>query len=60
MVFDQRFKQTLGVSYFTEMILGSNVNGPVNKIRHYVLAILPGLLRDNYAINQKIKPETAS
>ena len=28
------------------MILGSFVNGPAKKIRHYVLAILLGLLKD--------------
>ena len=52
LVLDQRFKQTLCVSYFTEMVLGLFGNGPVNKSIHYVLSILLGLLRDNYIMNQ--------
>ena len=42
---DKWFKQTLRVSYFTELVLGSFGNGPVNKTRHFVLDILLGLLR---------------
>ena len=48
MLLDQLFNQTLIVSYFTELILESFGNVPVNKIRHYVLAILLGLFRDCY------------
>ena len=40
------------------MISGSFVNGPVNKIRHYVWDILPGLLRDHSVTNQWIKADT--
>ena len=48
LVLEKLFKHTLCVTYFTELILGSFGNGAVNKIIHYVLAILLGLLRDNY------------
>ena len=44
LVLNKGFKQTLCFGYFTELILGSFGNGPVNKSRHYVLAILLGLL----------------
>ena len=44
LVLNKVFKQTLCFGYFTELILGSFGNGPVNKSRHYVLAILLGLL----------------
>ena len=40
LLFHQWFNQTLCVSYYTEMILGSNEIGPVNKIRQNELAIL--------------------
>ena len=46
LVLDKWFNQTLCVSYFTELVLGSFGDGPVNKCRHYMLAILIGLLRD--------------
>ena len=52
---DQWFKHTLCVSYFTEIISGPFGNVPVNKIRHYVLAIIPGLLGGHYITNQWIK-----
>ena len=52
------FDQQLCVSYFNELILGSFGNEPVNKIRHYVLVILPCLLRDNYLTNNLIKADT--
>ena len=44
LVLDQFLKQTLSVRYFTGLILGSFGNGPVNKIRHFVLTILLFLL----------------
>ena len=53
LVFDQWYKQTLYVSYFTQLVLGSFGNGQVNKIRQYVLAILLSLLRDNYVKNSE-------
>ena len=46
LVLDHLFKQTLCVRYFTEMILVSFGNEPVNISRYYVLAILIGLLGD--------------
>ena len=51
----QWFNQTLCVSHFNELILGSFGNIPVNKSRHYVLYILPGLLRYRYIMNHRIK-----
>ena len=38
LVLDKLFQQTLHVSYFNEIILGSFGHGLVNKSRHYVLA----------------------
>ena len=43
--FDQCFKETLCVRYFTELISGSLGNGKAIKSRHYVLDIILGLLR---------------
>ena len=40
------------------MISGSNDNGPVNKIIHFVLDILPGSLRDHSITTQWIKADT--
>ena len=51
LVFDQCFKQTLFVNYFTVIISVSNGNGTVNKSRQYVLAILIGLLRYHHITN---------
>ena len=39
------------VSYFSDLILGSFGNEPLNKSRHYVLLILLCLFRDNYVNN---------
>ena len=55
---DQRFKKTLCVTYFTELILVSFGNVPVNKSIHYVFDILLGLFRDHYVILQRIKSGT--
>ena len=52
LVLDKLFQQTLHVSYFNEIILGSFGHGLVNKSIHYVLAILPSLFRDNSVQNQ--------
>ena len=52
MVLDQRFKPTLCVSYFTELISGSFGNVPEEKSRHYVLAILLDVFRD-YSITKQ-------
>ena len=49
LVFDQWFKQTLCVSHFTDIILSSYVNGPVNKSRYNMLDHLLVLLGDHYA-----------
>ena len=46
MVLNQGYKEKLCVRYFTELSSGSFGNGPVNKIKHYVLAILLFLFRD--------------
>ena len=58
LVLDQWLKKTIRVRYFTELISDSFGNGPMNKIRNYMLDILPGLLRDhfvtNYWINQTL------
>ena len=48
LVLDQLFKHILLVSYFTEFIWGSFGDRPVNRSRHYFLAMLIGLLRDHY------------
>ena len=40
------------------MISGTFDIGPVNKSRHYVLAILPGLLLDHFITNQGIIADT--
>ena len=57
LLFDEWCKQTLWFSYFTETVLGSLDNGSVNKIRHYVLAILVGLLMYHSIMNQWIIPD---
>ena len=49
---DHLFNQALYFSYFTEMVLGSYDNGPVNKILHYVLPIILGLFMHQYLISQ--------
>ena len=48
LVLEQWFRQTLCVRYFTGIILSSIGDVPVNKIRHYALAILLGLLSYHY------------
>ena len=58
LVIYQIIKQTICVSYFTEMGFGSFGNGPVNKIIHYVLAILLGLLWDHSTTIQFKKTDT--
>ena len=52
LVLERLFKKTLCVRYFTEMILGSFGNVPVNKNRQFVLAILLGSLRDHCVYKQ--------
>ena len=51
LVLDKWFKQTLCVKYFTELFLGSFDNVPDIKTRHYLLAIILGLMRDYYVMN---------
>ena len=58
LVFTKWFNQALYISYYTDMILGSFGYGLANKIKHYVLATLMCLLRDNYITNQWIKADT--
>ena len=58
MVLDQWFKQTICVSYFTDLSLGSFDNEKDNEIRHYVLAVILGVLWDYYVYNQKIRVDT--
>ena len=55
LVICQYFEQTLCVSYYTETILCSKHDGPLNKIWQYVLANLPSLLMDNSVMNHWIK-----
>ena len=50
------FKQTLCISYITELIPGSWGYEQVIKIKHYVLSILHGLLSDHDIMNQGMKP----
>ena len=57
-VFDQWFTHKICFRYFTDFIPSLFSNGPVNKIRHYVLSYLTGLFRDNYVTNQWNKVET--
>ena len=40
------------------MILGSFCDGPVNKKKHYELAMLLGLLRDHCVTNKLMKSDT--
>ena len=58
LVLNKLFNQTTRDSYFTEISLGSFGNVPVNKSRHYVLAILLGLLRDDYETKKWINVDT--
>ena len=58
LVLDQWFNQALCVGYVFEFISGSFVNGLVNEIRHYVLDVLLGILRDHSVYNQWIKEDT--
>ena len=58
LVMEKWFNQTLCVSYFTELILGSFGYGPVNKSRHYVLDNQPDLLGDHFVMNLWIKADT--
>ena len=58
LVLVQWFRQTLCVSYFTELVFGSFGNRQVNKSRHYVLAIPIGLFRYNYVTIKCIKLKT--
>ena len=51
---------TLCVRLFSELILGSFGDGQVNKSRHYALAILLVLLRDNYVTNKWIETNAMS
>ena len=51
MVLDQWFMHTLCVRYFTELRSGPFDNRSVNEIKHYLLAILIGLLRDHSIYN---------
>ena len=55
---DKWFKQTLCVSHLTELISGSFGNGPVDKSRHFLLALLLGLLGDQYITNKGIESDT--
>ena len=57
---ERLFNHTISVGYFTEMILGLFGNGLVNKIRHYVLATLTGLLRYHSIIGQWMRVDTVS
>ena len=45
------FNQMLCDRYFTDLILGSFGNRPVNKSRYHVLAVLLLLLRNHYIIS---------
>ena len=56
-VLDKGFKQALCASNFDEFISATFCDGPVNKIRHYGLALLLGLLRYN-SIKVVIKQNT--
>ena len=58
LVLDNLFRQTLFDSYFNEMISGSFGNVPVNKTRHYFLAILLGFLWYYCVTNKWIKADT--
>ena len=58
LVLDQWFNQTLCVRYFPELVSVSFGNGPVNKIRHYFLSIILGLLRDVFVLKKWIKSDT--
>ena len=40
LVLEKKFRQIIYVIFFTELLLRSLGNGPVNKIRHYMLDIL--------------------
>ena len=59
-VFYQWFIQTLCVGHYTNLISAWFVNGTVNKIRHYVLAVLLGLFRERSITNQLINAGTMS
>ena len=52
------FKHKICVIYFTETISGSFGNEQVNKIRHYVLPIILGLIRDHCVMKKKSKNHT--
>ena len=55
---EQWFKRIICVYLVFELILGSFVNEPVNKIIHYVLSSLLGVLSDYSVIKQQIKEDT--
>ena len=52
LVFNQLFKNSLCIIYLNKIVVGLFVNEPMNKGRHYVLAIIPGLLRYHSIMNQ--------
>ena len=52
LLLDQLFNKKLWVSYFTETILDSFYNEQVNENRHYLLAVLLGLLRDHSVMKE--------
>ena len=54
LVLNHWFQKILFISYFNELVSSLFSNGPVNKSRHAVLAVIKGLLRDHFVTNRWI------